>query len=173
MDKEKEIYWAIINRHTCACIIPYLRFSELNSDSRNLRNCSLPTGSFKTSSMPKAHLLTLCWPGSLLPDKEAAKVRAKNKHWATTSRKIKHIHARTHGHADQSMNLIQFHPRVQTWLPAPTLWRRLWSRGWRGPEVWGRGRIPHTAPCRPANCHKATRSMLGWSSYVSHTALVS
>lgn len=44
----------------------YLRFSELNSDSRNLRNCSLPTGSLKTSSMPKAHLFTLCWPGSLL-----------------------------------------------------------------------------------------------------------
>lgn len=44
----------------------YLRFSELNSDSRNLRNCSLPTGSFKTSSMPKAHLFTLCWLGSLL-----------------------------------------------------------------------------------------------------------
>lgn len=44
----------------------YLRFSELNSDSRNFRNCSLPTGSFKTSSMPKAHLFTLCWLGSLL-----------------------------------------------------------------------------------------------------------
>lgn len=48
----------------------YLRFSELNSDSRNLRNCSLPTGSLKTSSMPKAHLFTLCWPGSLLEEDE-------------------------------------------------------------------------------------------------------
>lgn len=44
----------------------YLRFSELNSDSRNLRNCSLPTGSFKASSMPKPHRFTLCCPGSLL-----------------------------------------------------------------------------------------------------------
>lgn len=48
------------------CTVIYLRFSELNSDSRNLRNCSLPTGSLRTSSMPKAHLFTLCWPGSLL-----------------------------------------------------------------------------------------------------------
>ncbi|TNN70571.1 hypothetical protein EYF80_019155 [Liparis tanakae] len=44
----------------------YLRFSELNSDSRNLRNCSRPTGSLRTSSMPNAHLFTLCWLGSLL-----------------------------------------------------------------------------------------------------------
>lgn len=44
----------------------YLKFSELNSDSRNLRNCSLPTGSFKASSMPNPHRFTLCCPGSLL-----------------------------------------------------------------------------------------------------------
>lgn len=43
-----------------------LKFSELNSDSRYLRNCSLPTGSFRTSSMPKPHRFTLCWFGSLL-----------------------------------------------------------------------------------------------------------
>lgn len=61
------------NHKVWECVfIMYLRFSELNSDSRNLRNCSLPTGSFKTSSMPNAHLFTLCWPGSLLQDKSCA-----------------------------------------------------------------------------------------------------
>lgn len=62
-----------VNHKVWECLfIMYLRFSELNSDSRNLRNCSLPTGSFKTSSMPNAHLFTLCWPGSLLQDKSCA-----------------------------------------------------------------------------------------------------
>lgn len=46
----------------------YLKFSELNSDSRNLRNCSLPTGSFRASSMPNPHRFTLCWLGSLLEE---------------------------------------------------------------------------------------------------------
>lgn len=46
----------------------YLKFSELNSDSRYLRNCSRPTGSFKASSMPKPHRFTLCWFGSLLKE---------------------------------------------------------------------------------------------------------
>lgn len=50
--------------------LTYLKFSELNSDSRNLRNCSLPTGSFRASSMPNPHRFTLCCPGSLLPKKK-------------------------------------------------------------------------------------------------------
>ena len=36
----------------------YLRFSELNSDSRNRRNWSRPTWSFKISSKEKPHLFT-------------------------------------------------------------------------------------------------------------------
>ena len=44
----------------------YLRFSELNSDSRNRRNWSRPTWSFKISSKEKPHLFTRCWLGSLL-----------------------------------------------------------------------------------------------------------
>lgn len=44
----------------------YLRFSELNSDSRNRRNWSLPTWSFNISSKEKPHLFTRCWLGSLL-----------------------------------------------------------------------------------------------------------
>lgn len=50
--------------------LTYLKFSELNSDSRNLRNCSLPTGSFRASSMPNPHRFTLCCPGSLLQKKK-------------------------------------------------------------------------------------------------------
>lgn len=50
--------------------LAYLKFSELNSDSRNLRNCSLPTGSFRASSMPNPHRFTLCCPGSLLQKKK-------------------------------------------------------------------------------------------------------
>lgn len=41
---------------------------------------------------------------------------------------------------------------VNTWLQAPRLWCHLRSMGWMGPEVWGKGRIPGTAPCTPANC---------------------
>lgn len=44
----------------------YLRFSELNSDSRNRRNWSRPTWSFNISSKEKPHLFTRCWLGSLL-----------------------------------------------------------------------------------------------------------
>lgn len=73
-----------VNHKVWECVfLMYLRFSELNSDSRNLRNCSLPTGSFKTSSMPNAHLFTLCWPGSLLQDKSCAL-----KAWNGSSHKI-------------------------------------------------------------------------------------
>lgn len=42
------------------------RFSELNSDSRNLRKSSCPAGSFKASSREKPHFFTRCWLGSLL-----------------------------------------------------------------------------------------------------------
>lgn len=52
--------------HGCSLRESYLRFSELNSDSRNLRNWSRPTWSFNTSSKEKPHLLTRCWLGSLL-----------------------------------------------------------------------------------------------------------
>lgn len=55
----------------------YLKFSELNSDSKNFRNCSLPTGSFKASSMPNPHRFTLCCPGSLLRKK-----KQQNSKWA-------------------------------------------------------------------------------------------
>lgn len=48
----------------------YLRFSELNSDSRNRRNWSRPTWSFNISSKEKPHLFTRCWLGSLLWVKE-------------------------------------------------------------------------------------------------------
>lgn len=44
----------------------YRRFSELNSDSRNLRNWSRPAGSFSASSREKPHFFTRCWPGSRL-----------------------------------------------------------------------------------------------------------
>lgn len=44
----------------------YLRFSELNSDSRKRRNWSRPTWSFSISSKEKPHLFTRCWLGSLL-----------------------------------------------------------------------------------------------------------
>lgn len=53
----------------------YLRFSELNSDSRKRRNRSRPTGSFSTSSIEKPHLFTRCWLGSLLLRWGRGKVR--------------------------------------------------------------------------------------------------
>lgn len=42
------------------------RFSELNSDSRNLRKSSCPAGSLRASSREKPHFFTRCWLGSLL-----------------------------------------------------------------------------------------------------------
>lgn len=53
--------WGVINT-LCA----HRRFSELNSDSRNLRKSSWPAGSFRASSREKPHFFTLCWLGSLL-----------------------------------------------------------------------------------------------------------
>lgn len=62
--------WNVSDKKTQKVSLTYLKFSELNSDSRNLRNCSLPTGSFKASSMPNPHRFTLCCPGSLLKKKK-------------------------------------------------------------------------------------------------------
>lgn len=115
----------------------HLRFSELNSDSRNLRNCSLPTGSFKTSSMPNAHLLTLCWFGSLLLN-----TQEHNFDWQPMHRIFR----------SSPLNVSIYIINVETLLQAPRLWCHLRSTGWMGQEVWGKGRIPGTAPCTPANC---------------------
>lgn len=52
---------------------PHRRFSELNSDSRNFRNWSRPTGSFSASSREKPHLFTRCWLGSRLPQRKGNK----------------------------------------------------------------------------------------------------
>lgn len=52
---------------------PHRKFSELNSDSRNLRNWSRPTGSFSASSSEKPHLFTRCWLGSRLLQREDGK----------------------------------------------------------------------------------------------------
>lgn len=115
----------------------HLRFSELNSDSRNLRNCSLPTGSFKTSSMPNAHLLTLCWLGSLLLNTQEHNFDGQPMHGIFRLSPV-----------NMSIYIIN----VETLLQAPRLWCHLRSMGWMGQEVWGKGRIPSTAPCTPANC---------------------
>lgn len=60
----------IYSAHNSSLGEMYLRFSELNSDSRNRRNWSRPTWSFKISSKEKPHLFTRCWLGSLLWERE-------------------------------------------------------------------------------------------------------
>ena len=63
----------------------YLRFSELNSDSRNRRNWSRPTWSFKISSKEKPHLFTRCWLGSLLWEREQ-----RFKRWSIPGKNLWH-----------------------------------------------------------------------------------
>lgn len=120
----------------CVHFVTHLRFSELNSDSRNLRNCSLPTGSLRTSSMPKAHLFTLCWPGSLLEeDTQNCMVCVQR----NTPQAVK-------------IYLIDIQVYITpTWLQAPRVWCHLRSRGWMDLEALGKGRIQRTALCSPAN----------------------
>lgn len=55
-----------VGRNYWSILCTYRRFSELNSDSRNLRKSSCPAGSFRASSREKPHFFTLCWLGSLL-----------------------------------------------------------------------------------------------------------
>ena len=64
----------------------YLRFSELNSDSRNRRNWSCPTWSFNISSKEKPHLFTRCWLGSLLWEGEQ-----RFKRWSIPGKNLCHI----------------------------------------------------------------------------------
>lgn len=68
------------------------RFSELNSDSKNLRNWSRPAGSFSASSREKPHFFTRCWPGSRLLTQE--NMRTEHSRWFPSSEE-KHQHLNT------------------------------------------------------------------------------
>lgn len=68
--------------------LSYLRFSELNSDSRNRRNWSRPTWSFSISSKEKPHRFTRCWLGSLL---WGWKRRFEKKKWLVSNKSHRHI----------------------------------------------------------------------------------